>query len=215
MTQEICTELKNNLLGDTLGFLRKNIVLMNFDGEGPPKNSVRCFDFNKPYATKNGGSVYFPTVNGASVINGHLNVSYLPWAENSGYYIILDPDTGPDLMFTATLDGCSVGYVRADDGAVRVSHHNIQGASGTDGAAQVRSLSFATGTFLKSDYYSKDEPKYKGEYYVEKGTVGLIYGVRENSAWKMYAQVVARTNKTSTNDGGFVLGISILDAKEF
>jgi hypothetical protein len=213
MTGEICTELSKGLLGDTLGFLKKNVVMMNFDGEGPPKNPVRCFDFNKPYETKNGGAVYFPTVNGASVINGHLNVSYLPWAENSGYYIILEPDSGPDLMFTATLDGCSVGYVRAKDGALRVSHHNIQGPTGTDAAAQIRSLSFASGTFHKGDYYSKDEPNWEGEYYVEKGTVGMIYGVRKKSVWTMYAQVVARANKTSSE--GFLLSIDILKSGEF
>jgi hypothetical protein len=215
MTKEICEELSAGLLGDTLGFLSKNVAMMNFDGEPPPTNPLRCFNFNKPYATQSGGYVYFPTVEDASVINGFLTASYLPWAENSGYYIILEPDSGPDLLFTATLDGCAVGYVRAKDGAVRVSHHNIQGPSGTDGAAQVRSLSFASGTLQKSDYYGKEEPKNEGEYYVKKESVGVIYGVRKSGVWRMYAQVIARTGKTNLNDGSFLLNVVIRAAREF
>ena len=29
-------------------------------------------------------------------------------------------------MLTAQMSGCSVGYTRANNGVVRVSHHNIQ-----------------------------------------------------------------------------------------
>jgi len=215
MSQEICTELSNGLLGDTAKFLAKNVALMNFDGEPPPTNPLRRFDFTKPYATKSGGDVYFPTIKDLSVINGSLLASYLPWAENSGYYIILEPDSGPDLMFTATLDGCAVGYVRAGDGAVRVSHHNIQGDSGTDNAAQLRSLAFATSSVQKTHYYAKDAPKEQGGFYVKKESVALVYGVRKARVWRMYAQVLKRVGKTNLNDGAFLLNITVTSVDEF
>lgn len=215
MTREICAELAAGLRGDTAAFLGKNIAMMNFDGEALPTSSERCFDFNKPYATQSGGHVYFPTVTNASVINGHLNVSYLPWAENSGYYIILEPDSGPDLMFTATLDGCAVGYVRAADGAVRVSHHNIQGPGGTSHAAQLRSLQFATSSFHKADYHQKDDLREEGGFYVQSESVGFVCGVRKDGRWRMYSQTVRRVGKTDVRTGDFLLNATILRAGEF
>lgn len=215
MTREICAELAEGLLWDTAAFLGKNIAMTNFDGEKLPASPERCFDFSKPYATQSGGHVYFPTVTNASVINGHLNVSYLPWAENSGYYIILEPDSGPDLMFTATLDGCAVGYVRARDGAVRVSHHNIQGPQGTSNTAQHRSLQFATSSFHKEDYHQKDELREEGGFYVQSESVGFVCGVRKRGQWRMFSQTVRRVGKTNVKTGEFLLSATILRAEEF
>ncbi|HJZ57713.1 MAG TPA: hypothetical protein VKE74_22330, partial [Gemmataceae bacterium] len=215
MSQEICQELSDGLLGDTLDFLTKNAVLMNIDGEPLPTSPIRRFDFAKPFPTQSGGHIYFPTILDSSVVNGYLVASYLPWAENSGYYIILEPDQGPDLMFTATLDGCAVGYIRADDGAVRISHHNIQGPMGTDHKAQKRSLAFATGTVHKKDYYYKQEPQEKGEFYVKKECVGIICGVRKNNTWRMYAQILRRVGKTNLKTGDFILKSRIESVQEF
>ena len=215
MSQAICNELRDGLLGDTLKFLKKNVVMMNFDGEPPPTSPFRRFDFSKPFKTASRGYVYHPTVLDSSIINGYLLAYYLPWAENSGYYIILEPDKGPDLMFTATLDGCAVGYVRADDGAIRVSHHNIQGPLGTDADAMRRSLGFATGTVHKSDYYAKDEPKEHGGFYVKKERVAVICGVRKARKWRMYAQVLERVGKTKLDTGVFSLNVRIESASEF
>jgi hypothetical protein len=214
MSQEICDELKAGLLGKTLAFLKKNVVMMNLGDEPRPTNPLRRFDFTKPNRTTSGGYVYSPSVMKSSVINGYLLASYLPWAIDSGYYIILEPDTGPDIMFTATLDGCAVGYIRADDGAIRVSHHNIQGPNGTDDDAQRRSLEFATGTFHRSEYLEKKVEE-KGGFYVSKQHVAIICGVRKGSTWRMYAQVLKQVTKTSLRTGDYTLSATIKSAQEF
>jgi hypothetical protein len=217
MSQEICDELSAALLGDTLAFLDKNVVLMNYNPldlkQGLPA-TTRRFDFSKPYATQNGGFVYDPITKAASVINGFLVASFLPWAEDGGLHIVLEPDAGPDLMFTATLTGCAVGYVRAADGAVRDSHHNIQGPDGTDDAAQKRSLAFATGAVHRSQYRSQEADD-TGEFIVQKEGVALVYGVRKDAAWQMYAQVLEHGSVYTRETGVTTFNVRIKSATAF
>jgi len=215
MTQEICTRLHDGLMANPPGFLAKNVVMMNVSPESKPITSLRRFDFNVQCATASGGEVFIPTVQEASVINGFLQVSYLPWNFNTGYHVVLEPDSGPDLMLTATLDGCAFGYVRADDGAVRVSHHNIEGLGGTSNAAQQRSLGFAQATFHKDDYYRKDEPSMEGGFYVKDESVGLVYGVRKKGVWRLYGQVVHTNVRTSLTVSNKVLTtVSVVSVQE-
>jgi hypothetical protein len=215
MSKEVCEEIEEGLLGDTLDFLGKNIVEMPFGDETNPTNSTCRFDFVKGKQTSQGGIFYSPTLkdSSGSLINGNLLATYLPWKANTGYYVILEPDSGPDLMFTAQLDGCAVGYVRAEDGAVRVGHHNIQGTS-DDNRAQKRSTSIYTNKMQMDDYYDKGT-KEEGNFYLKKGNTGFVLGVRKNDGWHMYAQVLQSLYKMNMTSGKQTELQTVVGAKEF
>ncbi len=189
MSATECIAISKGLLGDTLGFLSSNVVQTGTEPEtGIPTSATRSFDFTDKGATKQGGKVYDHAVpNNMNVIGGLLNVSYLPWGRDTGYYIILDPDDGPDIMMTATLSGCSVGYLRAEDGAVRVSHHNISGPQGRQG--QKATLGFAPKTLHPTEYDKGDYRK-EGETTISESGFGFVFGVRRARKWTMYRQSI-------------------------
>lgn len=187
MSGQECNEIQAGLLGKTVEFLSKNVIQTDTYAEkGVPTSATRSLDFKADGNTVQGGKRYTMLTQNARLINGQLNVSYLPWGEDSGYYIILEPDSGPDIMMTATMDGCSVGYVRADDGAVRVSHHNLMSATDMN-SAQRNSLSFAKAALHPSDYSFKKQSENNLVFLNETG-FGFVFGVRRNGAWSMYAQ---------------------------
>lgn len=68
------------------------------------------------------------TYTGMIDLKGTVEAYYLPWQANTGYNLLLEDHA--DIMFTCKLEGCGFSYVRSLVGsAVRVSHHNIMGAS--------------------------------------------------------------------------------------
>jgi hypothetical protein len=203
MSATECSAIEKGLLGDTLGFLSSNVVQTGTDAEtGIPTSATRSFDFTDKGATKQGGKVYEHAVpNNMNLNNGLLSVSYLPWGRDTGYYIILEPDEGPDIMMTATLSGCSVGYVRADDGAVRVSHHNISGPFGA--RTQQTTLAFAKnvvhpGAYNHGDYKNDGETTFTAEGY------GFVFGVRHKGQWIMYQQRIITSKLVDSKKGHFI-----------
>jgi len=215
MSRQVCDELSNGLLANAQTFLGKNVVWLGLDSQkGVVEKSTRRFDFSKlTTQVVQGGSIYQPTAVGSGHINGSLKVTYLPWAPDAGYYVILEPNRGPDIMFTAMLSGCAVGYVRANDGAVRVSHHNIQGTDETDEPAQINSLGFAAGTFHRSEYRSASV-KVKSGWYVKKEGYGFVFGVRTGGVWHMYAQAIESKTKQNLQTAASISAVSILDVHE-
>jgi hypothetical protein len=203
MSKLECDAISKGLLGNALTFLSKNVIATGTSSEsGVPTSASRSFDFTNQGRTKQGGSYYAASVpNNVNLINGLLTVSYLPWGENTGFYIVLEPDSGPDIMMTATMDGCSVGYLRAGDGAVRVSHHNVQ--SFNSDSEQKDTLSFATSS-LHPNQYRYNETGSEGEVYFKKQGMGFVFGVRQKRKWTMYAQTVASTVKISLRDGKLI-----------
>jgi len=191
-----CNAIEQGLLGNTIGFLKKNVIKTDTNPEkGFPSSASRTLDFNDAGQTKQGGRLYsFTTPNNSKLINGLLTVSYLPWGEDSGYYIVLEPKGGPDIMMTATLSGCAVGYLRAGDGAVRVSHHNVQ--SYKMDFQQKKTLGFTKNTLHNSDYRYITEDT-EGEYMFDRQGLGFVFGVRRNGKWTMYHQKVEQTFKSN------------------
>lgn len=186
-----CNAIRNGLLGnDTVGFLSRNVIRTSTVSEsGFPTSATRSFDFTNEGQTFQSGTVYdHVSPENPSLINGLLDVFYLPWGMNSGYYIILEPQGGPDIMMTATMSGCSVGYVRSDDGAVRVSHHNIKTLDMN--TAQRRTLAFAENALHPSDYYHGIAEN-RGEITFVSEGFGYVFGVRRKGQWTMYQQTVS------------------------
>jgi hypothetical protein len=215
MSQKVCDELGAGLRGNTVKFLRKNVLLMDYPEEPKPGDVFRRFDFTKGTAPGSGCPVFAPTLMDGSVINGFLEASFLPWAKDAGYYVVLEPDTGPDLLFTATLDGCAVGYLRALDGAVRVGHHNIQRADGlTDDVAQRESLGYADEAVHRSEYWSKGI-KEKSAFTVYKESVAVVCGVRRDGEWRMYVQYLERVQMIPKLNGVRTRTTRIRSAREF
>lgn len=185
-----CEAISNGLLGkDPVGFLLKNVVRTGTVSEtGFPTSAARRFDFADDGQTTEGGTVYdHLSPENPNLINGLLEVSYLPWGRNTGYYIILAPEGGPDIMMTAMMSGCSVGYVRADDGSVRVSHHNVMAKDMNQ--AQRSTLAFATKALHPNQYYHNIFEN-RGEAVFQSDGFGFVFGVRHDKQWTMYAQTI-------------------------
>jgi hypothetical protein len=204
MSATECNAISKGLLGDTLGFLSSNVVQTGTDPEtGIPTSATRSFDFNDQGPTKQGGRVYDHAVpDNMNLINGLLDVYYLPWGRNAGYYVILEPEGGPDIMMTATLSGCSVGYVRADDGAVRVSHHNISGPGGT--RTQLTTLAFAENAFHPDEYREGAGYRVSGETAFSEDGFGFVFGVRRKRQWTMYRQRIITSKAVDKWEGTFL-----------
>lgn len=170
--------VKNGLKSNPKKFLAENVILV----PAPPANlslsPVRTFDFDYIADPDNREGCYYA---GQVAGNGSLTAYYLPWDVNTGYHVVVETNTNVDLMFTAQLSGCAVGYIRASDksGAVRVSHHNIQTAQGgTDHNAMQNSLSFAQSAIHRNDYRDTDSH------------IAYVFGVLDNKKWRFYAQKV-------------------------
>jgi len=190
-----CSAIEKGLSGNTIAFLKKNVIKTDTNPEkGFPSSASRTLDFDDAGQTKQGGRLYsLTTPNNSKLINGLLTVSYLPWGEDTGYYIVLEPKGGPDIMMTATLSGCAVGYLRAGDGAVRVSHHNVQ--SSKMDFEQKNTLGFTNNTLHNSDYrYTTEDTE--GEFIFDRQGLGFVFGVRRNKKWTMYYQKVEQTLKS-------------------
>ncbi len=215
MSKTECGEIEDGLLGDTVAFLENNVIET---GSGPekgfPSSAFRTLDFTDSGPTKQGGRAYVMTTpNNAKLINGLLTVSYLPWGEDTGYYIILEPNGGPDIMMTATLSGCAVGYVRAGDGAVRVSHHNVQ--TNNMDFEQKRTLGFTNKVLHNSNYRYLKTLIRDGIAFDSEG-LGFVFGVRRKGKWTMYAQTVDRTFKSYEKTGlNISTTLSITSARVF
>jgi hypothetical protein len=86
--------------------------------------------------------------------------------------------------------------VRAKDGAVRVSHHNIQASEWSEmDKLQAEALAFA-------DFPHKlNAPDYmypsEGETKLGLSRTGYVFGVRRSRKWAMYVQIVS--HKQGTN----------------
>ncbi|HUN42630.1 MAG TPA: hypothetical protein VMU81_20235 [Acetobacteraceae bacterium] len=191
MPAKECTAIRDGLLGsDTVGFLSQNVIRTSTDSQDEyPTSATRFFDFTYEGKTAEGGAVYdHVSPENQNVINGLLEVFYLPWRINAGYYIILGPKDGPDIMMTATMSGCSVGYIRGSGGAIRVSHHNIRGRDSQQ--AQERTLSFVENA-LHPDVYHHDISENRGEVNFASRGFGFVFGVRRQTEWTMYWQKIA------------------------
>lgn len=216
MPDQECNDIRTGLLGNTIDFLSKNVVQTDTKAEkGVPTSATRSLDFKTDGNTIQGGKRYTLLTETARLINGQLTVSYLPWGEDTGYYIILEPDSGPDIMMTAMMDGCSVGYVRADDGALRVSHHNAMSATDMN-AAQRNTLSFASSSLHPSDYSFKTQTE-NNMLFVNEAGFGFVFGVRRSGKWRMYAQHL--TSRVQTDARGKTTKVTtswdITNAQEF
>ena len=211
-----CNAIRDGLLSDNpLEFLSKNLILTSTDSEGGfPTSAEVSFDFSDDGATVQGGRFYACVVPGnPRLINGILTVSYLPWGLNAGYYIILEPEGGPDIMMTATMDGCSVGYIRGTGGAVRVSHHNVQ--SPNMDASQKQTLGFANNALHPSAYRHNDTG-FRGEVYFKNQGMGFVFGVRRKGLWTMYSQKVVTQTETEWRKNRLLSNtISIVEAAVF
>jgi hypothetical protein len=192
-----CKAVRDGLLGNTMDFLSKNIVANTAGPEkGIPTSAERNFDFTDAGPTSQGGRVYDMLMpNNPRVINGLLTISFLPWGEDTGYHIILEPAGRSDIMMTAALTGCSVGYMRAADGAVRVSHHNIQAGEWSEmDKLQAEALEFMNFQNMVNapDYVYPSE----GEAKLGLSRTGYVFGVRRNRKWAMYVQIVSHNQGT-------------------
>ncbi len=214
-----CKAIHQGLVGgDPLAFLSENIIITGTGSQTDfPTSAARLLDFENMGSTGNGGSYYSLTTDDmARIINGYLPTYYLPWGRDTGYYVILDPDDGPDIMMTASMTGCSVGYVRSGDGAVRVSHHNVFSPRTSEmDKAQKTTLQFAKNTFHPSEYFredfeSTDKVVFKGD------GMGFVFGVRHKRHWTMYAQTVYQQKKTDAWTAKVILSdISVKDVRVF
>jgi hypothetical protein len=192
MPQAECDAIKKGLLGNPLDFLSKNIV-SNFELpiKGIPTSAERLLDFTQDVKTEQGGIRYQTVlVDNPFALNAPLGVSFLPWGANAGYYIILEPKGGPDIMMTAALEGCAIGYLRARDGAVKVSHYNIRGKTDHEGdVLQADALAFmGFESYVNAPHY---------RYPSGLGLEGMAYvfGVRLGGQWTMYVQRVSHDGR--------------------
>ncbi|WP_298280970.1 hypothetical protein [Acidocella sp.] len=184
MTRDIHDEIRGGLQGDAVGFLSQNMVLMGLSGHDPVANSlVRGFEFAEAYRTRSGGAVFKPVRDDLSGAEAPVFFYYMPWSVGAEISMVLDPREGPDLMFTATLTGCAVGYERAADGAVRLSHYDLC-RPGQERGVQT------SGAMTRRDGFFADEDG-----------VALIYGVRTYRHWAIYAQRMSFV-QTITQPGG-------------
>jgi hypothetical protein len=191
------------LASDAIGFLSKNIIYTPSPSEkGVPTSATRLFDFKIVTQTTQGGSVY-QYVAGDKLINGALDVVYLPWGANTGYYVILEPDGGPDIFLTAQMDGCAVGYARSEDGHVRVSHHNMAADGEGMDAAQKLTLAGYQNTFHNSDYRYNDVKSAKSMFGTatisKREGIAFVVGVRASRQWTLYCQKVESAMQTKGN----------------
>lgn len=181
MSDKINKVVSEGLLNNPIKFLQKHILLVPSPAADLNCSPVRNFDFDS-YMDDGG----ITTLNG-SIDRGSLRAYYLPWSENAGYSVVCEKSEGIDLMFTAKLTGCAVGYLRASDGsgAVRVSHHNIQTSGGVaDQAAMKNSLAFAQAS-LHPDTYRPDENSQAYFFGVKmKGGMG------RSSKWRFFTQKI-------------------------
>ncbi|GLS24939.1 hypothetical protein [Marinibactrum halimedae] len=179
MSDRDTSAVKKGLIENPKKFLSKNILLVPSPTANLNCSYLRKFDFDLYEGPKT-------TTYSGNIDRGNLLAYYLPWGENSGYHVVLENNDTADIMFTAQLSGCAVGYIRASDGsgAVRVSHHNIQTANGsTDDAAMKESLDFAQSTLHRGDYRTTPDMY---AYYYGIRQKGMISGV----SWKFYRQIV-------------------------
>lgn len=181
MSDKINKIVTDGLLSNPIKFLQKHILLVPSPSTDLNCSPVRNFDFDH-YMDEKGVT----TLNG-SIDSGNLRAYYLPWSENSGYSVVCEKSGDVDLMFTARLTGCAVGYVRASDGsgAIRVSHHNIQTSAGlADKAAMKSSLAF-TQSSLHPETYRPDENSQAYFFGIKmKGGLG------KSSKWRFYTQQI-------------------------
>src|SRR5436190_13261499 len=101
MPESECKAIYKGLLGkDTIGFLQTTVIKTGTSDEsGIPTSATRLFDFTNEGETAQGGTFYDHVMSeNPKLITGFLEVCYLPWGRNSGYYIILEPKGGPDIM---------------------------------------------------------------------------------------------------------------------
>jgi hypothetical protein len=195
-----CEEIYSGLLDNPLQFLRSNVIVADGRAQNDyPTNASRLFDFEVTGLTTQGGKVYEHIAVGHQTINGHLEVTYLPYGINAGYYVIMESQGGPSIMMTAQLSGCSVGYMKVGDGAIRVSHHNVQVMSVDPNQGQRRSLSFADSALHPNQYRDVKDGN-QGNYTFRAESVGYVVGVRRDRRWTMYAQIVIRRWKRHNSD---------------
>jgi hypothetical protein len=191
--KEHCTLIADGLRDDPIGFLSKYVIAVadlildeSLTETGGPEGMVPTVD------TRRFDAIPVPDAPGAPIfslresIGGDLQAHYLPWNQNTGYYIVLERDSVTPLFFTAMLSGCGVGLIEATDGsAVRFSHHNIvKLATMPDYAALDRSLAFAEVRLHPRDY--------------RLGGDGLahVHGVLKGGRWRFYAQVITMEFRT-------------------
>jgi hypothetical protein len=194
MSREAYEVITRGLRGDAVGFLSRHVVMMGVRGnDGTANSQVRGFEFEMAYPTRGGGAVFKPTREELGGAEAPVFFYYLPWG--TGTYMRLDPQDGPDFMITATVKGCAVGYERAADGAVRVGHYDlcVGGRGAKPEAARAG----------------------RGGVYADEDGVALIYGVRANRRWAIFAQQVTAVQTIDQPNGQARLDAEIRAVKPF
>ncbi|MCK5820110.1 MAG: hypothetical protein KAH18_12935 [Psychromonas sp.] len=145
-----CIEILSGLTFNPERFLQTNILFIPSPEQRPNNNAVHRFDF-----IKSSGNLVHNIYCGSFSATGAITAYYLPWSVNTGHYVLLE--NRADLMFTAKLSGCGVGYSVYPTGTVKVSHHNIYNFSNrcVDEAALEKTLFFAgEHAFQPKDYWA-------------------------------------------------------------
>ncbi|MBU6419041.1 MAG: hypothetical protein KGQ79_04860 [Proteobacteria bacterium] len=130
-----------------------------------------------------------------------INVFWCGYEQNKTRYSMLAGASGPSIMLTATMDGCSFGIGHsASDGSIIVTHANS--AQSQTGIGDTKGMEIAQQSSIKkffkitpqslkytlkpNDYrWMKDSMTKKKVF----GASASLYGVREKNHWRFYRHV--------------------------
>jgi hypothetical protein len=185
-------------LQDPLGFMSKNVVVVGWDG--PANDTLNGAVYDMTFVTKAPATacakqlgkslgLYFlvpaPMVKQlpAATPDGRTFKAYFcPYQQNNILGTTISK--GADYMFTATMDGCSLGIGAAATDGSRLIYHDNRGGQAED---QRTELGLVMGASLQSVIEPKDYRFEMGQGVLKSTTFGLRLAT--NNKWSFHTQI--------------------------
>jgi len=195
------------MLADPPGFMRKNLVIVNFEGaprdtdDAPLDLVMYSLPLSRVVGKKLGESlnVYFIAEAsmlkfspGATAAGPAFKGYFCPYRQNDTLGTVISNKA--DVMFTAAMDGCSLGIGSPTSGGARMIYHSNTANLGSQsdphaqGKAQGTTLSLMFGASGVDRVWAPKDYRFEMGQGILRSTT---FGVRNTGtgAWNFYSQV--------------------------
>lgn len=186
---------------NALTFCNDNMLVMGFAGFNDthvtPADGVENFQFKLMPPDRAKGSQLgrkmpvYQIIPASKPGPGTIRAYWCPYAQNNTLGVMVGG--AADFMFTATMDGCTLGVGSTNaDGSCMVYHaNNASFGSATDktsqGEAQATTLNLMFGASPHTQYGPLDYRVEAGQYHLSSTTFGVR--ARDTGKWHFYSQI--------------------------